>query len=312
MTAHRPFSSDAAKRDRAPADAATVVLLRDRPSGDDLEILFVRRHQRSAFMAGAYVFPGGRLDAADQAPDALARLPEGAVDACAARLDPTPGHPLPPEAAAGLHVAACRELFEEAGVLLARDPGRAAPAEGPEAWLEARRQVHEGERAFAAVLAESDLHLELDDLAYAAHWITPSFEKRRFDARFFLARFPAGQTARYDAEETVDQKWLTPAQALAAHGAKEIVLPPPTLRTVEDLRAHGTVAEALEAARRRQVAPILPKVGQAGDAMGILLPWDPLYETTEGEGLVLDGPHPMAGEISRVILVDGRWVSRSA
>src|SRR5688572_26495435 len=99
------------------ADAATVVLLREAP----FEVFLLRRNARSSFMGGAYVFPGGKLDAEDSGPGTLACLAPGAAAHCRAQLDETPGAaPLDDARAAGLYVAALRELFEEAGVLLAR------------------------------------------------------------------------------------------------------------------------------------------------------------------------------------------------
>lgn len=304
-----------------------MILLRD---ADPPEALLIRRHEKSGFFGGAYAFPGGKLDAVDCATATLARLPLGSIQRCADLMEPTPGRELSPAQAAGLYVAACRELFEEAGVLLAYTedgaPWQPDQISGRSGFLSSsttdlRRRIHGGELGFGDMLADLGVHLDLDGLAYWSHWVTPSLEPRRFDTRFFVARMPAGQEASVDNHETTEQRWLTPAAALAACTAGEIILPPPTLRTLEDLDAvSGTgvaadVEAVLEVARQRPVLAILPKIANTPDGPGIVLPWDPLYGTAEGEALSPEPDYPSDWQRgpSRVVMTEpGRWVSKTA
>ncbi|MBK6685704.1 MAG: NUDIX hydrolase [Deltaproteobacteria bacterium] len=226
-------------------DAATVIVLR----GSPLQVLLVRRHARSGFMAGAYVFPGGKVDPADR--EQVQHRPELLERAKALR--PTPGRTLLIEDAAAHYQTAVRETAEESGLLI--DP----------------LQLH-----------------------YFAHWITPSFEPRRFDTRFFVAMAPEGQEARVDEREITDLRWETPEAALSAHEGGEIFLPPPTQLSLQELVGLADLDAVLALLERRPITPILPKVSTQDGAFTILLPWDPDYAATEGEALfgtsVLPGP----------------------
>jgi len=239
-------------------DAATVLLLRD-----PLSVFMVKRHGASGFMGGAYVFPGGKVDAnEDTSAIASADLPH---------LSETPGRTRTQNDERALFAAAMREVFEEAQVKIAR----------------------------------------AEDLHPWAHWITPSREPKRFDTHFFVAEMPADQSPSIDRHETTEGAWLTPSEALAKHENGELYLPPPTMLTLMELAQWKSAREVIAAARTREIAPILPKVGVAGENIAIFLPWDPLYEATEGEALPApaDG-HPMAQKISRVVLEGDRWRAR--
>ncbi len=241
-----------------PRPAATVVLLRDAEHGP--EILLMRRHRSSGFVPGAFVFPGGRVDGADADP----RLVE--------RADGL-GHPAEP--AAAYWMAAVREAFEEAGVLLARDAaGRPVPDAGRGAALAEWREALLSDRAtLHDVLAALDLRLALDDVVACAHWITPIVEPRRYDTRFFLARLPDGCDACIDEGEMTEAIWLTPAEALERFRAGKLPMVFPTVATIESLAPFASVREALSAFRGRPVEPILPR----------------LVRTAEGVTIVVDG-----------------------
>ena len=292
-----------------PRDASSVLLLRD-----PLEVFFVRRAAASAFMGGMYVFPGGKLDPGDHAAELLARLPADAAERCARRMDPTPGRPLDTSIAAGLYVAACRETFEEAGVLLAAPADPAQHMDTPEAKERLnghRATLAKDSGAFGEILKAEGLRLDLANMVYFTHWITPSLEARRYDTRFFLARIPEGQMPLIDAHETTDSAWLSPKAALDAYVRKEIQLAPPTIRILEDLLDVDSVEAACALAARRMVAPIMPKVGADGEHVAVILPWDPSFPDAEGETLDLgQGPHPMAAGSSRIVLEGDRWVTR--
>lgn len=286
-----------------PVEAATVLLVRD---GAPFEVYLVKRASKSAFMGGMFVFPGGKLDEVDAT---VPTLDPTAAARCVEALEATPGVELTNEVAAGLYVCACRELFEEAGVLFAKS--RSGVALNVDRLAEHRRALRAATMSFAEVLTAEDLDLDVSPLAYFAHWITPSREKRRYDTRFFIARHPPGQKPIIDEEETVDSAWMSPADALDAYRAGTIALSPPTMRTLEDLALARSVDGVFELTKRRTIAAVLPKVGVAGQNIAILLPWDPLYAETEGEAVAVPEPHPTAEGASRIVLEGQQWVSRS-
>jgi 8-oxo-dGTP pyrophosphatase MutT (NUDIX family) len=253
---------------RAIIPAATVVLLREEASAG-VEVFLLRRHRASSFMSNAYVFPGGKIDAAD----------------------------------GGAQVAAVRELFEEAGVLLAE------PLPPTETLAEARQRLNAGEVSFSQVLALSSASPDPARLHFWARWVTPSAEPKRFDATFFLAELPPGQHPSFDAKETVDELWITPAEALARQAAGTLRLPPPQLRTMYELRAAGDLgAIRAEAARRQETpAPICPKIAMGEDGVQIVLPWDPGYLELPGDGDEMPPGHPQATPPSRFVWTGSAW-----
>jgi 8-oxo-dGTP pyrophosphatase MutT (NUDIX family) len=275
-----------------PRPAATVVVLRDGPAGP--EVFMVRRHEGTAFMGGAHVFPGGRVDAADG--DADGTWCDG-VEHAVRQLDS-----LAPAEALGYHVAAARELFEEAGVLLARHPGgdfvSLAAAGDHERLKQDRARVHEGQTTLRAVIAREGLRLTLDTLVLFAHWVTPPIDSRQFDTRFFMTRVPPDQTPAHDDTETTHSLWARPADAIAQAEGNEIVLPPPTWSTLRELEPFESVDEALAWARRRTVIRRMPKaIEQDGHRM-LLLPGDPLHPDPAGD----DPPRE-----TRFVLIERRW-----
>jgi hypothetical protein len=144
-----------------------------------------------------------------------------------------------------------------------------------------------------------------DLLVPYSHWITPEIEPRRFDARFFLARLPEGQTPVHDRTELTDCLWQTPAAALAAHAVGRIVLMPPTLKTIEELHAFPDTKELFATARSRRIRPILPEAFRTADGFGVRLPNDPEYSLAAG----MQPARP--GETTRVVMQDGIWKTLS-
>ena len=286
---------------KMPRDAATVILLRDR-SGGPYEVFLMRRHTNQAFMGGAYVFPGGRLDDADQDP--------GLAD-CTGRLSATEARRLlqephlPGGAALGLFLAAIRETFEEAGVLLARDTaGRLLDMADPETadrFAAYRLELHEERITLMDLGRRESLCYAPDLLIPYSHWITPEFEPRRFDTRFFLARLPEGQVALHDRMELTESCWVTPAFALAEHAAGRIVLMPPTLKTIEELGAFSSTEPLFAAARLQRISTIFPEAFRTADSFGVLLPHDPQYT------LAAFKQPTRPGETSRIVMQDGLW-----
>jgi 8-oxo-dGTP pyrophosphatase MutT (NUDIX family) len=275
-----------------PRPAATVVVLRDGPAGP--EVFMVRRHEGTAFMGGAHVFPGGRVDAADENADAS--WCDG-IEHAARQLDG-----LPPAEAVAYHVAAARELFEEAGVLLARHPNGdfvslAAPADH-QRLKQDRTRVHQGQTTLRAVIERDGLRLALDALVLFAHWVTPPVDTRQFDTRFFMTRVPPDQTPAHDETETTHSLWARPADAIAQATRDEIILPPPTWSTLRELEPWESVADAQAWARRRTVTRRMPKaIEQDGHRM-LLLPGDPLHPDPAGDDPPLE---------TRFVLIDRRW-----
>jgi 8-oxo-dGTP pyrophosphatase MutT (NUDIX family) len=267
--------------------AATVLLLRE--SDGELEVLMMRRGAGLAFMAGMWVFPGGRVDATDASESVRARVAPDALGAWRGRLHSAQGEPLTDVAALALHVAACRETFEESGVLLARDRSGAPCGADVTARLHDQREAVAGDAsAFATLLEREDLYLDLAPLVYWSHWITPSLEPKRFDTRFFAIAVPPGQAASADRSELTEHAWIRPARVQESLERREIRVVPPTLLTLEDLAdshaRHGGLAAMLEAERGRATPPVMPRIEVRADEFRVVMPWDPSYSAIPGEG----------------------------
>jgi 8-oxo-dGTP pyrophosphatase MutT (NUDIX family) len=264
-------------------DAATVMLIRDavdergRPA---VEVCMLRRNLASEFVAGVYVFPGGSVDPADRG-DAAGELTEGLSDATASALLGLDSGGL------AFWVAALRECFEEAGVLLARPRDSADgtaildttdPAD--RARFEAHRlEINEGRAGLLDVCRAEGLVLAVDAVHYVSHWITPELAPRRYDTRFFITAAPAGQVARHDDAETIATIWVRPHDALAREAAGEIELLPPTianLRSIEGFTSAGDVVAW--ASQVTHVTTVLPIVLIEDGHILILRPGDPGYE----------------------------------
>jgi 8-oxo-dGTP pyrophosphatase MutT (NUDIX family) len=233
----------------------------------------VRRHEGSAFMGGAHVFPGGRVDDTDRRADTS--WCDG-VDAAERQLPA-----LPADDARAYHVAAVRELFEEAGVLLARaGDGRFVSLAGPDVharFKQYRHDVHADAAALASIVRGEGLRLALDALVLFAHWVTPPIDTRQFDTRFFLTRVPPEQTPAHDDTETTHSVWLTPREAIRQATAGDIVLPPPTWTTMRELERFERVDEALAWGRQRHVDRRQPHLVEQDGRRLLLLPGDPLH-----------------------------------
>jgi 8-oxo-dGTP pyrophosphatase MutT (NUDIX family) len=243
-----------------PRDAASVILVRPHadPTRGGYEVFLLRRQKKSSFMPSAFVFPGGAAEPSET----------------------------------DLRITAARELFEEAGILLAHDP--------PADLAAARARCNAGDAS----------GISFDPAAFHpwSHWITPSVEPKRFSARFFIAIAPPGQEPSFDAKETVDQVWVTPAEALVR--AKELALPPPQIRTFWELSRIAAIdAILLESARRAtELAPIMPRVAPSAGAICLLLPWDPEYTTAgQGDSSPMPSPPRWATGRSRFLLEDQTW-----
>jgi 8-oxo-dGTP pyrophosphatase MutT (NUDIX family) len=255
-----------------PVPAATLVLLRDRAAGG-VEILLMRRHAKSKFAAGDYVFPGGKLTADDNPPDAI-RWCNGLDATTAARTLGLADAPL----ALAHWIGVIRETFEEVGVLLATAPGGGPPRVAPSALAACRRACQQDNRAFWTLVKEHDLRLATDRLVYFAHWITPDIQPLRFDTRFFAAPMPADQEPSGDDKEVTELRWHTPAEALDAERRGEISLRNPTIKNLMLFTGAASGADALGGLRGRVVTTIAPRVIMQPDgSRRVLMPGDPDY-----------------------------------
>jgi 8-oxo-dGTP pyrophosphatase MutT (NUDIX family) len=272
--------------------AATVLLLREDNEG--LQVLMTKRAAGLSFMAGLWVFPGGRMEDADHS----ARTTGSGRGSMYERMLGIDGRPIPQETALALHVAACRETFEESGVLLARPSGSADRLDDAQlARVASRRAIGTTAADFERLLEEEDLVLDLDRLVYWSHWITPSFEPKRFDTRFFAVEVPPGQVASVDRSELTQHAWFTEREFREHLRSGEIRVAPPTLATLQDLwnshGRHGGLQPMLSAERDRPVPPILPKMRAGGaGTVEIVLPWDPDYAYCSGDGCAVAESYP--------------------
>ena len=242
--------------------AATVMLVDDRP---DLQVLMLRRDRATVFAGGMWVFPGGAVDPAD---DAVSSLQGPDKQEAAGILDLERG-------ALAHYIAAIRECFEEAGVLLAchAEGGKLSDADCELATN--RRRLIKGETRFQDFLAEAGLLADTSSLHYVARWITPQGPPRRFDARFFVARMPAGQVPEHDNLETTRSVWMSPAEILEREACGEMKLMSVTNRMVRCLAQFDSAGAVLQAATARlpdERVRVNPVDG------GILLPGEPGYD----------------------------------
>jgi 8-oxo-dGTP pyrophosphatase MutT (NUDIX family) len=237
-------------------------------------VFLVRRHDKVAFMGGAYVFPGGRVDEADRS------------------LDTAKPH----------RVAAVRELFEEAGILLARrqngEPIAFRSADESARFSEYRRALAGGSITMHQLIEREGLVLDLDALVLFAHWLTPEIEIKRFDTQFFIAVVPAGQNAVHDDSETTHGEWMDPDDAVDRCRRDEIALPPPTWTTLRRLSRFASVEDVLNWARTRRVVRVQPAFVQDEEGTMLTLPGDPTFPALDG----FETP-----EETRFVLVNGRW-----
>jgi 8-oxo-dGTP pyrophosphatase MutT (NUDIX family) len=277
--------------------AATVVLARDSDYG--LQVLMTKRAAGLSFMAGLWVFPGGRVEAGDSSRDLVdADAARTTLAQLGPRMRGADGAPLETAQTLAILAAACRETFEESGLLLARgrDDG-AAPGPDQLRRVNETRAPSVHAAAFAALLRAEKLVLDIGRLVYWSHWITPALEGKRFDTRFFAIEAPPDQVASVDQSELTHHAWLDETDVRRGLESGEMKMAPPTQATLQDLwtshARHGTVAGLLGAERVGRVPPILPGVRPTavGD-LEVVLPWYGGYATTPGERWEWTGEYP--------------------
>jgi len=234
-------------------------------------------------MAGNHVFPGGTLEKEDEDP----RIASNSVP-----VEPG-GEGLPSR------IAAIREVFEEAGILLA---GRLSAGAGPMINLEEdgatrerfhgyRKMLEAGRMTLMELVEREGLLLRPGALHYFAHWITPVNRPLRFDTYFFLCVCPDGQEAAPDEMETTAGLWISPEGALTANREGRLFLSPPTLKLLEDLTPFRKPAQLLSAFDGKDVAPVLSVYAEAGGQSLVVFPWDADFERFEKGDIPLPLDH---------------------
>ena len=267
-------AAEAAGPDRTPVTprpAAGVILARDTGAGP--EVLLVRRRTDVGFAAGAYVFPGGTLDAADADAAWDEWLEEPSREAAAGSGD------LEGPSARVFVIAALRELFEETGVLLASgsEPDK-------DDLARARDELVAGRELFLEIVSALRIRLAGDRLVLCARWITPESLSRRYDARFFLARAPADVEVSAELGELVEHVWVTPGAALERYFDHDFRMLFPTARTLGWLEQGDSVGEWQERFLRSEIRPILPRLRRIDNEVIPVMPGEPGYDDREGDG----------------------------
>jgi len=268
-----------------PRDAATVLLLR--PAGAQFEVFMVKRSGLSDVLGEAHVFPGGKIDAADGSEEMRAFL-EGVETLSPAAL----GETLAPDRLAAMFVAAVRETYEEAGVLLARDAGGAD--------LQGGRKRLNAKESFASVLGDLRVKLDLTALVPWVRWVTPTFLAKRFDARFFLAAAPLDQEAVHDDYEATHSEWISPREALARWERNEIKLAPATFKSLAHLALYPSIEAAMADARSRPAPIVMPDSYERDGVREIVLPGDPAHAV---KALAIPGPTRLRWDGARYVPV---------
>jgi 8-oxo-dGTP pyrophosphatase MutT (NUDIX family) len=251
------------KKPAIPLASATIMLLRDGPSG--VEVFMVKRHHQIDFASGALVFPGGKLDEHDK-DQALRNHTDGAQNLDDLRLS--------------LAACAIREGFEESGILLARKPGQsdyidAAASHALSPW---RPKLNKSEVGLVDFLTRENLRLACDALVPFAHWVTPVFMPKRFDTYFYVAATPPGQLGRHDGSESVDSVWVNPNEAIED---KRWTIIFPTKMNLVKLGKAKTTAEAIATAKAERIVTVEPKVITRDGKQLLTIPEDAGYGKIE-------------------------------
>jgi len=211
-----------------------------------MEVLLLKRSEEARFIPGAYVFPGGAVEEEDA---------RGEFHSAA------------------FGVAALRETFEEAGILLfAEDPGcRSYPNGHGSEGARLRQALRKGETSFRNVMESLGGKLPTDRLTFIGHWVTPVREPYRYDTRFFATEVPTDCEAFPDGTELVESTWLTPDRALALNEEGRLPMVPPTIETLRALSPYLDPEKALRHLGGMKIPRLLPRVEEAGDGVRMIL-----------------------------------------
>ena len=224
--------------------AATVMLIDDRP---DLQVFMMERHANTAFAGGMWVFPGGAVDHRDDV-GYYSKIATHRSDAEASTLMGLESGGL------AYYMAAIRETFEEAGILLALNRDDESPlsinAANQTRFEQYRDQLNAGDLDLKTILESESLLADVGQMHYVARWITPPGSPRRFDARFFISRIPGEQIPFHDDGELVNSRWMSPQEVLERFEREELVLMSPTLRMVKNLAAFDSAQQVIQSVKK--------------------------------------------------------------
>jgi 8-oxo-dGTP pyrophosphatase MutT (NUDIX family) len=294
-----------------PRKAMTIIMLRDQ-GVTGFAVFLLKRHEQNIFMGGNFVYPGGRLDKGD-ADERIIALSTG-ISAHQARQ--ILGETDPESVSVAYWIAGIRELFEEAGILLAYTRDGRLLSIGDDDMRQRytlhRQALQKGEKTLLQVIQEEGLTLALDQCFYYAHWVTPEARNVRFDTRFFVARNVPGQEASSDAKETTEGIWLTPAEALQENLKGTVALSPPTLKTLEDLSRFHTINNVISVLPGLKKPTILPILLNPMKDEVLIFPWDPEYVAFSSGEMTQPtnhgSPSGPSDNTSRLVLKDRRWL----
>lgn len=261
------LQSETPKDPVTPIPAATVISLRDTPTG--MEVLMVQRTKKADFAGGALLFPGGKVDNSDY--EVLK------LDRCSLPNDV-------PDNQKALRVAGVREMFEEAGLLFVRGSGdtHVISKERAEVLKNIYRQDLLSQKiTFHEIVEAEDLVVASDLLIPFAHWITPITGRKRFDTHFLVAQSPDGHIASHDGSETLDTVWIDPLTAIteAEEGKRRVVFP--TRMNLKKVSESTTVASAIRLAKITPVVTVLPEVHDVDGGRHLKIPIEAGYGISE-------------------------------
>lgn len=222
-----------------PVPAATLMLLRMHQG--EIQVFMQQRSYEASFVGGAFVFPGGKVDKQDyDFPDEYLCLPEGKI---AEVLFQKPESKL-------ACIAAIRECFEEAGILLAyENKTHLLKIDTPEKeayWLKQRKALNANEVSLKEICVNNNLQLAINQLVFFGHWVTPKTSPQRFDTLFFACKAPEYQEGDHDDYESIHSVWWNAEQALNEYHNKKIQLIMPTLKSLEHLHNFNSIEQFME------------------------------------------------------------------
>jgi len=253
--------------------AATVMLIRDRP---DIEVLLLRRNTRSVFVGDMWVFPGGGVDEADRDQALYPRVRGLNLTEAVKRLET--------DDAPAYWIAAIRETFEEAGVLVAVDGSGAALDQSDlasDANLGWRDRLNNGSISMRKLVDETGYALDGSQFEYAARFITPVGPRRRYDARFFVAQMPENQVASVDNDEAVSHTWIRPTDAIDQHQRGAMAMMTPTLACLRRLTRYSKSSEAIGIAHSGSVNEPMRVELDSDGANRIVFADEPGYDSAD-------------------------------
>lgn len=249
--------------------AATVMLVDDRP---DLQVYMLERNAKTVFAGGMWVFPGGAVEHQDDANYYKDIATHRTDDEASSLMGLASG-------AIAYYMAAIRETFEEAGILLALHKEDESPlvieGKNQNKYAEYRDQLNAGEIDLKTILERENLLADVGQMHYVARWITPLGSPRRFDARFFIARIPSNQIPQHDDSELVNSDWLTPQEILNRIDREEMVLMTVTERMIRSLDLFDNASQVIDSAAKNlddERARVHPTTGK------ITMPGEPGYD----------------------------------